>query len=71
VARRLAQQAGVRLTYVPFNGTAPTVTNLLGDRPWPAVVASDDLVRYADMIRVLALADEARLPAVPARRRSG
>jgi tripartite-type tricarboxylate transporter receptor subunit TctC len=29
-ARRLARLAGVRFRYVPFNGTAPTVTNLLG-----------------------------------------
>jgi tripartite-type tricarboxylate transporter receptor subunit TctC len=65
IARRLARLRGVRFRYVPFNGTAPTVTNLLGGHTMASVVASDDLVRYADMIRVLAVADEARLPAVP------
>jgi putative tricarboxylic transport membrane protein len=65
MARRLARLAGARFKYVPFNGSAPVITNLLGGHTLASVAFSDDLVRYAGQIRVLALADEARFGAAP------
>ena len=65
MTRRLARLAGARLKYVPFNGSAPVMTNLLGGHTLASVVYSDDLVRYSGQIRVLAVADEARLAAAP------
>ena len=65
MTRRLARLAGARLKYVPFNGGAPAMTNLLGGHTMASVAYSDDLVRYAGQIRVLALADTARFAAAP------
>jgi tripartite-type tricarboxylate transporter receptor subunit TctC len=60
MARRLARLAGVRFKYVPFNGSAPMITNLLGGHTQASVAFSDDLVRYAEQVRVLAVADAER-----------
>lgn len=65
MTRRLARLAGARLKYVPFNGSAPAMTNLLGGHTVASVAYSDDLVRYAGQIRVLAVADTARFAAAP------
>lgn len=65
MTRRLARLTGTRLKYVPFNGTAPALTNLLGGHTVASVLNSDDLVRYAGQIRVLAVADQARFAAAP------
>jgi tripartite-type tricarboxylate transporter receptor subunit TctC len=65
MTRRLARLAGARLKYVPFNGSAPAITNLLGGHTVASAVHSSDLVRYASQIHVLAVASEARFPAVP------
>jgi tripartite-type tricarboxylate transporter receptor subunit TctC len=65
MTRRLARLTGARLKYVPFNGSAPVMTNLLGGHTLASVAYSDDLVRYSGQIRVLALADAARFAAAP------
>jgi tripartite-type tricarboxylate transporter receptor subunit TctC len=65
MTRRLARLAGARLKYVPFNGSAPVMTNLLGGHTVASVAYSDDLVRYAGQIRVLAVADAERFAAAP------
>jgi tripartite-type tricarboxylate transporter receptor subunit TctC len=65
MTRRLARLAGTRFKYVPFNGSAPVMTNLLGGHTVASVAYSDDLVRYSGQIRVLALADAARFAAAP------
>ncbi len=65
MARRLGRLAGVRFKYVPFNGSAPVITNLLGGHTQASVAFSDDLVRYAEQIRVLAVADAERFAPVP------
>lgn len=65
MARRLARLAGARLKYVPFNGSAPVITSLLGGHTLASVAFSDDLVRYSGQIRVLALANAARFAAAP------
>jgi tripartite-type tricarboxylate transporter receptor subunit TctC len=65
MTRRLSRLAGARLKYVPFNGSAPAMTNLLGGHTAASVAYSDDLVRYSGQIRVLAVADAARFAAAP------
>lgn len=65
MTRRLAHLAGARLKYVPFNGSAPVMTNLLGGHTVASVGYSDDLVRYAGQIRVLAVADVSRFASAP------
>jgi tripartite-type tricarboxylate transporter receptor subunit TctC len=65
MTRRLSRLAGARLKYVPFNGSAPAMTNLLGGHTVASVAYSDDLVRFAGQIRVLAVADAARFAAAP------
>ena len=65
MARRLGRLADVRFKYVPFNGSAPMITNLLGGHTQASVAFSDDLVRYAEQIRVLAVADAERFAPAP------
>jgi tripartite-type tricarboxylate transporter receptor subunit TctC len=63
--RRLGRLAGARFKYVPFNGSAPVITHLLGGHTQAGVAFSDDLVRYSGQLRVLAVADAARFAAAP------
>jgi tripartite-type tricarboxylate transporter receptor subunit TctC len=65
MTRRLARLTAARLQYVPFNGSAPAMTALLGGHTAASVAYSDDLVRHAGQIRVLALADATRFAAAP------
>jgi tripartite-type tricarboxylate transporter receptor subunit TctC len=65
MTRRLARLSAAPLKYVPFNGSAPVMTNLLGGHTTASVSYSDDLVRFSGQIRVLALADAARSPSAP------
>ncbi|HEY8393857.1 MAG TPA: tripartite tricarboxylate transporter substrate binding protein [Thermaerobacter sp.] len=62
---RLERAAGVDLAYVPFNGAAPQMTAFLGGHVTAVVANSNDLVKYADRIRVLAIAAEERFPGLP------
>lgn len=62
---RLEKLTGAKLKYVPFNGNAPAMTAFLGGHTTATVAASDDMVKYKDEIRVLALADEKRFSQMP------
>lgn len=62
---RLQKLAGIKLTYVPFTGSAPQMTSFLGGHTVAVVANSDDLVRFADKIRVLAFSSEERFPNFP------
>lgn len=62
---RLEKLAGVKFKYVPFNGNAPAMTAFLGGHTTATMAASDDMVKYRDQIRVLAIADEQRFPLLP------
>ena len=62
---RLQKLAGIKLTYVPFTGSAPQMTAFLGGHTDAVMANSDDLVRYADKLRVLAFSSEQRFPLFP------
>jgi len=62
---RLQKLAGVKLTYVPFTGSAPMMTAVLGGHVAGTFANSDDLVRFKDQIRILGFATEQRFPDFP------
>jgi len=62
---RFQKVAGVKLTYVPFPGSAPMMTSVLGGHVAGTFGNSDDLVRFRDKLRVLAFATEERFPDFP------
>jgi tripartite-type tricarboxylate transporter receptor subunit TctC len=64
-AARLDQLTGARTTYVPFSGGAPAITAFLGGHTTANFAFSDDLTRYRDRMRILAMATETRSPAFP------
>jgi tripartite-type tricarboxylate transporter receptor subunit TctC len=64
-ALRFEKLAGIKLSYVPFTGSAPQVTALLGAHTTAGMTFSDDIVRFKDKLRVLAMASEERLPFLP------
>jgi tripartite-type tricarboxylate transporter receptor subunit TctC len=62
---RLQKMAGTKFNYLPFTGAAPQMTAFLGNHVSAVFANSDDLVKYADSIRVLAVATESRFPGFP------
>ncbi|GGK37966.1 tripartite tricarboxylate transporter substrate binding protein [Salinarimonas ramus] len=57
--------AGVTTTYVPFSGTGPSVTALLGDQVTASWGYSTVAAAQGDQVRMLAVASEERLPLFP------
>lgn len=57
--------AGIKLSYVPFTGAAPQVTALLGGHTDGGMTFSNDLVRFKDKLRVLAMATDERMSELP------
>ncbi len=71
---RLQKLAGTKFNYVPFTGAAPQITAFLGGHVNAVFGNSDDLVKHADSIRVLAVADDQRFfgfPDTPTFKESG
>src|SRR5512147_1688791 len=64
-ALRFEKLSGVKVTYVPFTGSAPQMTAFLGGHLAAIFGASDDLTRFRDKLRVLGFATEARFPGFP------
>ncbi len=62
---RLQKMAGVKLTYVPFTGSAPMMMAVLGGHVGGTFANSDDLVKFKDKIRVLGVATEQRFADFP------
>jgi tripartite-type tricarboxylate transporter receptor subunit TctC len=62
---RLQKMAGTKFTYVPFTGAAPQITAFLGGHVNAIFGNSDDLVKHADSIRVLAVAADSRFFGFP------
>lgn len=62
---RFEKLTGVKLTYVPFTGSATQIMSFLGGHTAATLGASSDMVRYKDKIRVLAFATEERMPDFP------
>lgn len=69
-ANHLAQQrfdelAGVQTTYIPFAGTGPALTAMLGNQVMAEMGYSTVAVQQGDQVRMLAVATEERLPRFP------
>ena len=64
-ALRFEKLTGVKVTYVPFTGSAPQMTAFLGGHVNAIFGASDDLTRFKDKLRVLGFATEARFTGFP------
>jgi putative tricarboxylic transport membrane protein len=62
---RLNQLTGAKITYVPFSGSAPAITAFLGGHTVANFAFSDDLIRFRDRIRILAIATETRFAGFP------
>lgn len=75
VAAMLIRKAtGITFEYVPFTGTAPMMTALLGGHIDIAITVSSDAVTYMDRITSLGIATEKRselLPNLPTMREQG
>jgi tripartite-type tricarboxylate transporter receptor subunit TctC len=57
--------AGIKLSYVPFTGAAPQITALLGGHTDGGMSFSNDLVRFKEKLRVLAVATNERMEDFP------
>lgn len=63
--QRFDNLAGITTTYVPFSGTGPSVTALLGDQVMASWGYSTVAAAQGDQVRMLAVASEERLPLFP------
>ncbi len=64
-AIRFNEQADVTTTYVPFSGTGPSVTAVLGSSTMAGFNYATSGVSQGDAMRMLAVASDERLPAFP------
>lgn len=64
-ALRLQKLGHVKLTYVPYTGSAPQMTAFLAGQVDAVFGASDDLTRFGDKVRILGFAMDQRFPAFP------
>lgn len=62
---RLDEQAGITTTYVPFSGTGPSITAVLGGSTVAGFNYATSGVSQGDALRMLAVASDERLPAFP------
>ncbi|MEM9797158.1 MAG: tripartite tricarboxylate transporter substrate binding protein [Pseudomonadota bacterium] len=56
---------GATVTYVPFSGSAPAMTAVLGGQIGGAMSYTTQAVKAGDQVRALAVATEDRVPALP------
>ncbi|OQM76749.1 tripartite tricarboxylate transporter substrate binding protein [Manganibacter manganicus] len=64
-AIRFDEQAGVTTTYVPFSGSGPSITAVLGGSTMAGFNYATSGVSQGDALRMLAVASAERLPAFP------
>jgi len=63
--QRFDQLADITTTYIPFSGTSPAVTALLGDQVMAEWGYSTVAMNQGDQVRMLAVAADERLPSFP------
>ncbi|MCA0997342.1 Bug family tripartite tricarboxylate transporter substrate binding protein [Alloyangia pacifica] len=64
-AVQLNELAGVTTTYVPFSGTGPSITAILGGQTTAGFNYATSGVNQGDEMRMLAVAADERMPAFP------
>lgn len=57
--------AGIKTTYIPFSGTGPSVTAVLGAQTMAGFNYAPSALNQGDAMRMLAVAAEERMPAFP------
>ena len=62
---RFDELAGIKTTYIPFSGTAPAVTAILGKQTLAGFNYAPSGISHAGKMRMLAVASEKRMPAFP------
>ncbi len=62
---RLQKTAAIKLTYVPFTGSASMMTAVLGGHVAGTFANSDDLVKFKDQVRILGSATDQRFTDFP------
>lgn len=62
---RFDELAGIKTTYIPFSGTGPAVTAVLGNQVLAGFNYAPSGIAHAGKLRMLAVAAEERMPAFP------
>ncbi|MDO9071779.1 MAG: tripartite tricarboxylate transporter substrate binding protein [Rubrivivax sp.] len=62
---RLDELAGMKTTYIPFSGTGPAVTAILGKQTVAGFNYAPSGIAHGEKMRILAIASEKRMPAFP------
>jgi tripartite-type tricarboxylate transporter receptor subunit TctC len=62
---QLEKLAGIKATYIPFSGTGPAVTAILGKQVLAGFNYAPSANKYGDKMRMIAVASEKRMPAFP------
>ena len=57
--------AGIKTTYVPFSGTGPSITAIVGGQTTAGFNYAPSAIKVGDKMRMLAVASEERMPAFP------
>ncbi|MEQ3624746.1 MAG: tripartite tricarboxylate transporter substrate binding protein [Celeribacter sp.] len=64
-AVQLNEEADITTTYVPFSGTGPSITAILGNQTTGGLNYATSGIAQGDEMRMLAVAAEERMPAFP------
>lgn len=62
---RFDELAGIKTTYIPFSGTGPAVTAILGKQTVAGFNYAPSGILHGEKMRMLAVASENRMPAFP------
>ncbi|WP_372656892.1 tripartite tricarboxylate transporter substrate binding protein [Hydrogenophaga sp.] len=62
---RFDELADIKTTYIPFSGTGPAVTAILGKQTVSGFNYAPSGIAHGDKMRMLAVASESRMPAFP------
>lgn len=62
---RFDELAGIKTTYIPFSGTGPAVTAILGKQTVAGFNYAPSGIAHGEKMRILAVASEKRMPAFP------